>query len=78
LDRLEELSLITRKPDPKDGRGSLVTLTKSGMRAVDEAMEDLLRQESTFLQSLSETDRVKLASLLAIVAAPFDNEQAEQ
>ena len=39
LDRLEELELITREPDPNDGRGSLVTLTKSGIRAVDAAME---------------------------------------
>ena len=30
LDRLEELQLITREPDPSDGRGSLVTLTKAG------------------------------------------------
>jgi len=78
LDRLEELSLITRKPDPNDGRGSLVTLNKSGMRAVDSAMEDLLKQEGLFLHSLSEAERVKLASLLAIVAAPFDEQQDDR
>jgi DNA-binding MarR family transcriptional regulator len=78
LDRLEERNLITRKPDPSDGRGSLVTLTKSGVRAVDAAMEDLLQQESIFLESLGETDRVRLASLLAIVAAPFDKKQEDQ
>lgn len=74
LNRLEELNLITRKPDPHDGRGSLVTLTKSGMRAVDTAMEDLLQQEGVFLHSLTEAERVKLASLLAIIAAPFDHQ----
>jgi DNA-binding MarR family transcriptional regulator len=78
LDRLEERNLITRKPDPSDGRGSLVTLSKSGVRAVDAAMEDLLQQESIFLDSLSETDRVRLASLLAIVAAPFDKQQEDR
>mgnify|MGYP001792658838 CR=1 FL=1 len=75
LDRLEELNLITRKPDPNDGRGSVVSLTKSGVRAVDAAMADLLQQESIFLESLSESDRVILASLLAIVAAPFDKQR---
>lgn len=72
LDRLEELGMVTRKPDPNDGRGSLVTLTKSGMRAVDAAMEDLLKQESDFLQTLSKADQTRLASLLSEVAAPFD------
>ena len=55
-----------------------MTLTKSGMRAVDSAMEDLLQQEGVFLHSLSEAERVKLASLLAIVAAPFDEQQDER
>lgn len=74
LNRLEELNLITRKPDPYDGRGSLVTLTKSGMRAVDSAMEDLLEQEGVFMHTLTEAERVQLASLLAIIAAPFDQQ----
>ena len=74
LDRLEELGLITRKADPKDGRGSLVRLTKSGMRAVDAAMEDLLQRESEFLISLSKTELTQLASMLSKLAAPFDEQ----
>jgi len=78
LDRLEERNLITRKPDPRDGRGSLVTLTKSGMRAVDAAMEDLLAQEGEFLKSLSQSELTKLASSLSVIAAPFDKQQEEK
>ena len=37
LDRLEELQLITREQDPDDGRGSLVTLTKSSLPIIAEA-----------------------------------------
>ena len=74
LDRLEELGLVTRKADPNDGRGSLVTLTKSGIRAVDSAMEDLLAREREFLQSLSKADRAQLAATLAELAAPFDEQ----
>ncbi len=72
LDRLEELNLITRQADPNDGRGSLVTLTRSGMRAVDTAMEELLKRESEFLQSFSKSELTKLASSLSEIEAPFD------
>jgi DNA-binding MarR family transcriptional regulator len=75
LDRLEELDFITRKSDPKDGRGSLVTLTKSGMRTVDTAMEDLLQLEREFLISLSKTERLQLASMLSQLAGPFDKKE---
>lgn len=72
LDRLEELQLITRKPDPSDGRGSLVTLTKTGMRAVDAAMEGLLGREQEFLSSLSKEEKIDLARLLSKLVQQFD------
>ena len=73
LDRLEELGLITRTPDPDDGRGSLVTLTKAGMKAVDAAMEDLLKREREFLKSLNKSELNELAGLLRELAIPFEN-----
>ena len=72
LDRLEELLLINRQPDPNDGRGSLVTLTRAGMRAVDSAMEDLLENERELLQNLSAKDREVLADLLSKLVTEFD------
>ncbi len=72
LDRLEELQLITREPDPNDGRGSLVTLTRAGMRAVDSAMEDLLENERELLQNLSVKEREVLADLLSKLVTEFD------
>jgi DNA-binding MarR family transcriptional regulator len=72
LDRLENLGFITRETDPDDRRGSLVTLTKNGMQAVDRAMEDLLHLEEEFLTSLSRTERAQLATMLSQLAAPFD------
>jgi DNA-binding MarR family transcriptional regulator len=73
LDHLEELQLITREPDPNDGRGSLVTLTKSGIRAVDAAMEDLLENERQLLKDLSSKDREQLAALLSTLVTEFDS-----
>lgn len=72
LDRLEELQLITREQDPDDGRGSLVTLTKSGVRAVDAALEGLLENERELLGTLSAKDRELLADLLSKLVTEFD------
>ena len=76
LDRLEESGFITRQSDPRDGRASLVTLTKSGKAAVDRAMEALLAREREFLLTLSPAQRVQLASLLRELAAPFENQES--
>ena len=75
LDRLEELDLITREQDPDDGRGSLVTLTKAGVRAVDSALEDLLENERKLLKALSAKDRDTLAELLSTLVTEFDENQ---
>jgi DNA-binding MarR family transcriptional regulator len=74
LDRLEELDLITRLPDPTDGRGSLVTLTALGMNKVDEALDQLVKYERTFLTDLSAEEFDELANLLSKLAANFDTE----
>ncbi|MCX6437917.1 MAG: MarR family transcriptional regulator [Actinobacteria bacterium] len=72
LDRLEELELITRAQDPKDGRGSLVKLTRAGMRAVDTALEELLTHEREILNILSREEKTQLAQLLSLLAADLD------
>ena len=72
LDRLEELHLITREQDPDDGRGSLVTLTKSGALAVDAALEGLLENERELLATLTVQDRELLANLLSTLVAEYD------
>ena len=71
LDRLEELQLITREPDPADGRGSLVTLTKNGARAVDAALEDLLAREEELLSGLTKEEQIDLARLLSKLVNAF-------
>ena len=72
LDRLEELGLITRSPDPEDGRAIVVTLTKNGMKAVDSAMEELLNREREFLAALTKNERTELAALLRKFSIPFE------
>ncbi len=72
LDRLEELKFITRQPDPSDGRGSLVSLTPLGMKKVDAALDQLIKNERTFLTDLNKSEQAALADLLSRLAANFD------
>jgi DNA-binding MarR family transcriptional regulator len=72
IDRLEGRGLVTRRPDPDDRRGVLVTLTADGRTRVDAALEDLLTQERAILSALDPADRERLADLLRAVTAPFD------
>ena len=77
LDRLEELQLITREQDPTDGRGSLVTLTRAGMRAVDNALEELLKNERELIANLPTKEREALADLLSKLVSEFDAQNTE-
>jgi DNA-binding MarR family transcriptional regulator len=72
IDRLAEAGLVTRKPDPRDKRGVLVTLTSLGQAKADDALADLLRRERDLLASLAPGDRRTLAGLLRTLLAPFD------
>lgn len=78
LDRLEELELITRAPDPSDGRGSLVRLTLAGVRAVDSALADLLTQERQLLATLTNEERSDLEHLLSLLASAFEESSSER
>ena len=72
IDRLAEAGLVHRKPDPRDRRGVLVTLTDQGRAKADDALADLLRRERKLLASLGADDRHTLAGLLRTLLAPFD------
>ena len=72
IDRLAEAGLVRRKPDPRDRRGVLVTLTDQGRATADDALSDLLRRERELLASLGPDDQRTLAGLLRTLLAPFD------
>jgi DNA-binding MarR family transcriptional regulator len=72
IDRLEARGLVTRRPDPADRRGVLVTLTAEGIARADDALEALLAQERSILATLGSRQRAQLADLLRHVTAPFE------
>lgn len=73
LDRLEEMSLIRRLPDPNDRRGRLVELTTKGRELVDKAVVEHLANEERMLRGLSASERSRLAELLRklLLSEPF-------
>jgi DNA-binding MarR family transcriptional regulator len=73
LDRLEELGLVERAPDPNDRRGRLVALTDRGRELVDAAVVDHLENEERLLGALDERERQQLSGLLRklLSSAPF-------
>lgn len=64
LDRLESDGLLSRYPDPSDGRGILVRITEKGIKVVDAALVDLLNREKELLKSLKNPERDELSSYL--------------
>jgi DNA-binding MarR family transcriptional regulator len=72
IDRLEAKGLVTRVPDPDDGRSVRVVLTDEGRTRVDDALTDLLAHEREILGALEPAGRDELAELLRRLTVPFD------
>lgn len=65
LDRLEKAGYVIRLPDPQDRRGTLVQLTKEGVRFIDQAVEVHLRNEQRLIAGLSVEEQEQLASIFS-------------
>jgi DNA-binding MarR family transcriptional regulator len=74
LYRLERAGLITRVPDPEDGRGMLVELTRQGVELVDEVAPAHLGNERSLLAALSAEEQTQLAGLLRKMLVDFERE----
>lgn len=64
VDRLEAGGLVARHPHSGDGRGRVVTLTRSGLRLIDEMYPVHLIREESLLAPLDATERAQLEALL--------------
>jgi len=63
--RLEELGLLTRRPDPTDARGQVLALTDAGIRTVTQAQDARRRWLRGALDSWSTDDVASLAATLS-------------
>jgi DNA-binding MarR family transcriptional regulator len=72
LRRLESDGLIERVPDPGDGRGLLVRLSRRGRKLVDEVAVTHMENERRLLHPLSRAQRRDLAANLRRLAQSFE------
>jgi DNA-binding MarR family transcriptional regulator len=64
LTQLQRAGLIRRVPDPADGRGLLVELTRKGVRLVDRLAGEHMENERRLLAGLTADEQDELAGLL--------------
>jgi MarR family transcriptional regulator for hemolysin len=64
LARMERAGVIQREPNPKDGRGSLISLTRRSHLRLPEARTELIQVESEAMAGFSDAEREMLLGLL--------------
>lgn len=64
LHRLQAAGLISRTPNPDDGRGVLVRLTPAGVELAEHAFVTVLDAQAVSIRSLSAVEQRQLADLL--------------
>lgn len=67
VDRLVEAGLVTRTPDPSDGRVSLVSITAAGRDVAEESARTLAASDFGVLRVFDERGLRELGDLLALM-----------
>lgn len=65
LDQLQTAGLVTRRPSTRDGRGRIIALTPEGLKTIDAAFSEHIRNEHRLLSQLTAADADALESILA-------------
>lgn len=72
LERLEGEGLVSRRPDPRDGRGILVHLTEAGRRLQQKAFDTHLTNEEELLAPLADDERCSISDALRTLLTAFE------
>lgn len=77
LSRMERDGLIARKPDPADGRSTLVSLTPQTAQRSEAIIQAISAINDDALATLADTDRDALLAALRIVIAQLEKSLAD-
>lgn len=72
IDQLEKRGLVQRLPNPQDGRGFLISLTKQGFALVDKALKDHVEKQAELTAILTHEERADLNRLLEKFLGGFE------
>jgi DNA-binding MarR family transcriptional regulator len=72
IDRVEDLGLVRRIPDPNDRRGVVVQLTASGRTLADRAIAQHFKEMTRLLDGLAPRDARNIAALLSTLLLSFE------
>ena len=72
IDRLAEDGLVERRPDPGDGRNSLIVLTEQGRLVFERVVPAHLENERRLLVALDDDERAVLATLLRKLLVEYE------
>jgi DNA-binding MarR family transcriptional regulator len=75
LKSMEEKGLITRKPNPEDGRGVLIHLTEFGREKRDYSKEKVLTFNESIKDSVSEDELINFYKVADIINNKISNKQ---
>jgi DNA-binding MarR family transcriptional regulator len=72
IQRLEREGFVSRAPDPEDGRGTLVSLTKKGERYLEPVFKENIEAHEEIFRDLSKADRERIATALRDLLDAFE------
>lgn len=67
ISRLEEKALVSRRPNPDDGRSAIASLTPEGRAVLEEGRRERTEFLAARLAMLSEEERERVAEAISIL-----------
>lgn len=78
IDQLVKAGFVKRTPNPEDGRGFIVSLTKKGFNVIDAAVTAHVETQKRLTAALSAEERATLNALLGKYLASFEASEQDE